>query len=373
MRVHNEVTALSGTARCHVVAPRAKGQPFFETMGEAKVYRYPNIAAESLKSLILEYLISWLFICACVTFITVTKRIKIIHVANPPDFIIPSLAWLKLFAIRFVYDLHDISTETFKAKVTGNSPVCRLIVLLLDTLEALSLNLADLVVATNETILARARAKIPSKFSVVVRTSNRRIYKTTGEIKRRVPDGIVCLGYFGVIANDAAAGLENIFTLARVLESNRQPFKISIVGSGPGLPVIRKLALVAGLIDSVEFHGFVPLPKAFELIEQFDFGVVTWGDLPKNHMHTAMKIMDYMCCGVPVCSLNLREQLNSTSGIGIHGNSFEELGNKIYRVYKDEQRFEDLRRRTLAHFNDVLCWELQEKKLLSGYAALSSG
>jgi hypothetical protein len=117
-------------------------------------------------------------------------------------------------------------------------------------------------------------------------------------------------------------------------------------------------------------HGFVRLPEAFDVIKQFDFGLVTWGDLPKNHLHTAMKVMDYMCCGVPVCSLRLKEQLASTQNVGIHGDTFEEIAQGMANIYRDEHEYEQLRQKTLRHFNEVLSWELQERSLLDAYAAL---
>ena len=53
-----------------------------------------------------------------------------------------------------------------------------------------------------------------------------------------------------------------------------------------------------------------------------------------------MKIMDYMCCAVPVCSLPLKEQVYSTQGIAIHANTFEGIARKIAEVYKEVNEYE---------------------------------
>jgi len=84
-----------------------------------------------------------------------------------------------------------------------------------------------------------------------------------------------------------------------------------------------------------------------------------------------MKVMDYMCCGVPVCSLNLKEQLISTRGIGIHKETFEDIANEIIIIYGNKDVYAALREKTLKHFNENLCWELQQKKLIECYFNLT--
>ena len=241
---------------------------------------------------------------------------------------------------------------------------------LLELSESLSIRAADLTIATNDSIAARIARKFPQKRVVVVRNSNAIVYESLDEIEKPDPDGVLHIGYFGVLANDAAAGLDNILLMAASLNRLAVPFRFSIVGSGPGLPDLKQMVKEAGLEGRFRYHGFVAMPAALDLIKTFDFGLVSWGDLPKNHLHTAMKVMDYMCCAVPVCSLYLDEQLKSTAGIGIHAADFEAITRSMVRVYHQADEYEDLRRKTLRHFNDVLCWELQESKLVQAYRDL---
>ena len=152
----------------------------------------------------------------------------------------------------------------------------------------------------------------------MVRNSNAIRFRSLAEVNKRKADGLLNVGYFGVLADDEAAGLKNFFTIAEALARGPLSFEISIVGDGPGLSRLRTQIKEKGLERHFRIHGYVQLPDAFELIKNFDFGVVTWGYLAKNHMHTAMKVMDYMCCAVPVCSLRLKEQVRSTQNIGIH-------------------------------------------------------
>ena len=43
---------------------------------------------------------------------------------------------------------------------------------------------------------------------------------------------------------------------------------------------------------------------------------------------------------------------------------------EIIKIYNDKELYEDLRKRTLAQFNENLCWEKQEMILLEGYRDL---
>jgi glycosyltransferase involved in cell wall biosynthesis len=322
----------------------------------------------------LEYLNALFWISALVPLIVVTQRIKIVHVANPPDFIIPAIAWLKLLGTKLIYDMHDLSVETFKGKaLSKRSHLARPILRLLSAFERASIALSDLTITTNSSIREYVKTVGAKKPVYVVRNSHSVRYHNTSQIAKSPRSGVMKLGYFGILSDDQAAGVENFLVLAEALTRANVPYRLSVIGGGPGLERLRRMTAQRGMRTKFEFHGFVPLPAAFELIKEFDYGLVTWGDLPKNHLHTAMKVMDYMACAVPVCSLRLREQVASTGGIGIHQDSFEQMAAEMIRVYRAEPEYELLRESTLRHFNGVLAWELQRSSLLTAYRRVLEG
>lgn len=367
-RVFNECTSLSRTHRCLVLAPRASEQALHERVGPIECVRYPWFEGTTLRTLVLEY--AWALLCIglLVPAMVLWRRVRIIHVANPPDLIIPSLAWLKLFGVKFVFDAHDLSTETYKGK-GGRDP--GLMMAILSFLEKVSIHLSDLTIATNESIQRRILERSPRKPNCVVRNSHRVLFKDLDDVGKPVSDGVLHVGYFGILANDKAAGLENIVEVARTLAANGIRFRVSIVGAGAGLPALRDAVRVAGLAEHFLFRGFIAIPQAYQVIKSFDFGLVSWGDITKNHLHTAMKVMDFMCCAVPVCSLPLTEQLRSTGGIGVHESDFPSLALRMADVYRSRTDYEALRAATLKRFNEDLCWELQEARLHTAYRHLS--
>lgn len=370
-RVLNECQSLAKTYRCFALAPRAAGEKFIEQVDSVRCYRFPHFESDSVGLLLLEYAIAAFWMAILVPWIVLRHRIRVIHVANPPDFIIPLVYWTRLFGTRIVFDVHDLSVETFKGKSASRTLVGRVLLRGLTLCASLSARFADAIVTTNQSIAELVSLSASSKRIAVVRNSNPVRYREITEIDKSVTPGVINVGYFGVLGNDEAAGLDNLIVLARRLQYRQASFRVSIVGSGPGLDYLTNAVERAGVGRHFVFHGYIQLPAAFELIKNFDFGVVSWGYLAKNHLHTAMKVMDYMCCAVPVCSLNLTEQLRSTGGIGIHEDDFEKLADAMLVCHSDRARYQELRRRTLERFNTKLSWEYQEQALKDVYAGLN--
>ena len=373
MRVYNECSSVSRHHACFVLAPRQKGESFVATIDSVKCFRYPHFEAHSTKWLPLEYAIAAFWITLLVPLIALVNRVNVIHVANPPDFVIPLVAWLKLLRVRVIYDVHDLAVATFAGKFVRPAFLVPFLQVALEQLERLSIRLADVVITTNASIESHVKERSRAKTrTYVVRNSNPVVFSNLSEVPKARAFGTspIVIGYFGLLAGDAAAGLENFLRVAEALARKGVDFKFSIVGAGSGVPRLREMIAARKLQDRFQFFGFVPIPAAFELLKDFDFGLVTWGDLPKNHLHTAMKVMDYMCCAVPVCSLRLREQIKSTGGIGVHADSFDEIAERIAALRDNPADYERLRQQSLQRFNEALAWPMQERNLLGAYREL---
>ena len=368
-RVYRECRAVAAERLSYVLAPRARGQRYTEQVDGIRCYRYPAFHAPSTLLIPVEYLLALITLALVIPLIVFVKRVAVVHTANPPDFIIPAVAWLKLFGVKLVYDVHDVSEETLRGKFADEGLVFHVCATLIRWLERVSVSLSDLVIATNNSISSRVTGLSPRKRIVVVRNSNPLIYSKLDEIAKAGTTDLN-VGYFGVLANDSAAGLGNIVSLAETLERQGVDFTMTIVGDGPGLPSLQSLVEAASLNRRFNFKGFIGLPQAYDAIRNFDFGIVSWPDTPKCHLHTAMKIMDYMCCAVPVCSLRLTEQMYSTNGVGIHADSFEAMAKEMVEIYRNPLEYQALRRNSLERFNTALKWEIQEARLRAEYKRL---
>src|SRR5207237_9089301 len=80
---------------------------------------------------------------------------KVIHLCNPPDLLF-LVAWpFKLLGVRVIYDVHDLWPEMFEAKFNGRAWLYRLVRLA----ERLTYAIADVVIATNDSVRAAALSR----------------------------------------------------------------------------------------------------------------------------------------------------------------------------------------------------------------------
>ena len=374
IRVYNECSTLANTDkyRCFVFAPRnnKNKEKFFEIVdGNIRCFRYPHYEAISSLGLFLEYLNAFFWNAILIPVIVFFLKIDVVHVANPPDFILPSIFWLKFFNTKFVFDQHDLSLEHFKVKERKENIVSKLILFILFLLEKFTIKLSDLSIATNTSIEKYEKEIDKNAVTIVIRNSNKIQYQKIEDIPKK-ENKKLHLGYFGFLGSDRAAGVENLKNIAQFLKDRNIEFTFSIIGIGPGIDLLKKLLAEGNLEKYFIFYGWLHVNEAFDKIINFDFGILPWIQCERNNLHTAMKLIDYMCCGVPVCSLKLKEQLITTNEIGIHTDSFVDMAKKIVEVYHDKNRYDKLREETLNHFNKYLCWEIQAKKLIKAYDIL---
>ena len=297
------------------------------------------------------------------------KKIDVVHVANPPDFLLPSIFWLKFFNIKFVFDQHDISIIHFNSKIEKSNLFINITSKILLYFEKLSIALADLIIAPNTTCRDYEKSIKKDITSIVIRNSNKTRYKKLEDIPKR-RNKKLNLGYIGFLGVDRAAGIENFKNIAQFIKDKNVDFIFSIIGVGPGINILKKLLAESNLAKYFNFYGWLNIKQAYDEIKNFDFGIVSLNYSRKGHYASSMKVMDYMCCGVPVCSLILKEQLITTNGIGIHTDSFVEMAKRIVEVYYNENKYNNLRKETLNRFNKYLCWEIQAKRLIKAYDVL---
>jgi len=371
MRVYNECMTLanSNKYKCYVIAPRQRKtkEKFIDIVdGKVKCFRYPSFDANNIGGLFFEYIIAAFFYVLLIPFVVLLYRINIIHVANPPDFILPLCAWTKLLGVKLIFDQHDLSIESFIIKVNSGK-FSLLLSNMLSLLEKLSYQLANIVIATNRSIEKYEKNRCRGVKTCVVRNSNQIQFKYLSYIPKK-ESAFLRLGYFGILGKES--GGENLVYLCDKLHKKSIDFKMIIIGDGPGMGNLKELVHKSNLVDKFFFNGFVDFSSAMSIIVNFDFGILPWINCKKHHMHTATKVMDYMCCGVPVCSLNLKEQLISAGNIGIFSDNFDEMVEEILKIYADKREYEKLRQHTLKYFNKKRAWEIENEKLKKCYRLL---
>src|SRR5207248_231603 len=84
-------------------------------------------------------------------YVALTEGFDVVHAHNPPDTLFVVGAFHKLFGKKFVFDHHDLCPELYRSRYkTGGGAIVRV----LQLFETLSVKLADVVIATNESYRA---------------------------------------------------------------------------------------------------------------------------------------------------------------------------------------------------------------------------
>ena len=117
----------------------------FSNIDGIEIHRFKNYLSNgSFIGFFLEYFISLIKIYYLSLFLSLKKKINVIHVANPPDFFWPLAIISKILRIKFIFDQHDLSPEMFNIRFSS-----RLVYRILTFNEKLTVALADSIITAN--------------------------------------------------------------------------------------------------------------------------------------------------------------------------------------------------------------------------------
>lgn len=294
--------------------------------------------------------------------------VDVIHACNPPDLFCLIAAPYRLRGVRFVFDQHDLSPETFRVQFDGRlMPVYWL----LRALEKMTYRLSDAVIATNASVraIARQRGPVPDERIFTVRTG-----PDFARLKRVPPDEalkggrphLVC--YLGVMGKQD--GVDYALRAAqRLLERRPGLARFAFIGDGDHAPALRTMARELGIQADVLFTGRV---SDAELVRYLSTADVCLSPDPANGLnefHTMNKTMDYMALGKPVVAFDLAETRTSADTAALYAtpNDVGEFAAQIERLLDDPALREQLGQEGRRRVVEALAWEHSIPSLLAAY------
>jgi len=267
------------------------------------------------------------------------ERFEVVHVCNPPDLLWLIGAWWKRRGVKVVYDHHDLCPELILAKSGCRAPeelpwLRRMIYQLSVWLERRSHQMADMVLATNESyaLIARERDGIDAERVIVVKTAPR-----TDELPAEPAGcgetcGVPRIGYVGVMARQD--GVDGLLRAVRILrEELGRVFQLVLIGDGPERTALERQAGELGLRDVVVFKGFLPRAEMQRELLQCVMGVTPDPSCPMNDASTMLKVLDYMACGLPQVAYDLPENRVSAGGAAVYAAAGDERGFAVLMAY----------------------------------------
>ena len=372
-RVWQEACALRDAGhKVTVICPQMRGYTQPEELLEGiQIYRHwISGEAGSLGGFITEYTTAlWgEFTCA----LKAWRRggFDIIHLCNPPDLLfLVALPFKLLGGVKVIFDVHDLWPEMFEAKFGRRG----LLYWAVRLAERCTLALADVVIATNQSVLSavKLRGKLRDDRAFVVRTAPSRM-NTTASLDASLRAGKPYLvGYIGVMGS--ADGVDYLVNAAAYIVKTRQRTDVQflLMGSGPEHADLLALRDRLGLQDHVSMPGRVSDEFLCRALRTIDLGVACDPINAYNDHCTMNKVLEYMAFAKPMVMFGTVEGRYSAGdgAVYVMENSAEKLGDAILALLDDAPRRQALGAAGHARLTQELNWERSVEQLLAAYQA----
>lgn len=373
-RVWREATALAEKGyHVTVICPRGKqyDRKKREVIDGISIYRCKIHEADSgLLSYMYEYgqaIVKMMLLSMVVFF---KEGFDVIQMCNPPDLLFLVALPYKLFGKRIIFDHHDLSPETYLAKVGTQKP--GLTHKILSVLERLTFAAADVVMSTNESYkqVAVSRGGQDQRNVVVVRNGpdlrRVRLVKANPDLKRGKKHLVFYIGTMG-----AQDGVDFLLRSVRHLvhSCGRADFHVLIMGGGTELEKVKRYASEFEIDSVVEFTGRVADEKVIEALSTADVCVCPDPHTQLNDISTMNKTLEYMAVGKPVVAYDLKETRVSAGEAALYAaaNDEKDFADKIAQLLDSEDLRRKLGRIGKERIEQGLSWEHSKKKLYMAY------
>ena len=308
---------------------------------------------------------------------SLTKRYKVVHVHNMPDFLVFSALLPRLRGAKVILDLHDPMPELFEA-LYGVAPG-HFASRMLRRIEKWSIGFADLVLTPNAAFkeLFVSRGCPEDKIEIVMNTPETEIFH---ERKAAVPAAGVRgvrpfkLMYHGVLVE--RHGMDLAVEAVAKLRARISGLELHFYGEETDyMKGIMLLVRERKLEDAVFFHGYKSLAEIAEAIAPIDLGLIPNRLNSFTRINLPTRIFEYLAMNKAVIAprtQGVQDYFKEDELVFFEPGDVEDLARKIEWVY----RHPDETRSILARGRKVYeehSWDLERgrftglvKRLLTG-------
>jgi glycosyltransferase involved in cell wall biosynthesis len=290
-----------------VFAMAQNGLPARETVEGVRVFRLPvsHRHGGGLPRTVLEYLGFAGLVAWAVTRPGVRRRYDVVHVNNPPDFLVFAAMVPKLLGARVILDIHDLSPEMFHQRFDGRrgAGVAERV---LRGVERLATRFADEVVTVHEPYRREliGRGVPQRKLTVVMNTVDERVLPEPVPAAARNGDGSFRVVYHGTVT--PLYGVELLVDAAAQVARDLPALRLEVYGAGDAVPSVRRRADEVGMTERLVLSGdFIAHPDMLRLVRGAAVGVIPNLPVRMNVHALPTKLFEYVTLGVPVVCADL--------------------------------------------------------------------
>lgn len=334
------------------------------------IYQYRSFfEGTSVFGLLLEYILSSFFIFLYAIKVYLRQSFHIVHLANPPDFLIVLFLFFKLLGVKIVFDHHDLCPELFIEKFNIKNLLYKMVLFF----EHLSYKFSDVIIATNNSVKRAGidRNKTDAEKIFVVRNGPDLSVVHSYSIKKDFRnEKKYLIGYVGKI--DKQDCLSKLVNSTEYIINNRKfkDFRVLIIGDGTDLQYLKSAVKDKKLGDYFIFYGAeYNKKKLFTLLSSVDVCVEPRRESEISSKSTSIKIMEYMALGKPIVQYYGTEGRFSAKGASLYIENNDEyaFGDAIIYLLNNEKKRKEMGEYGIKRVREFFQWDIQRKILLRIY------
>jgi glycosyltransferase involved in cell wall biosynthesis len=286
-----------------VVATRQRDELPEETVDGVRVIRLPvahTMGGDAVR-LLSEYARFLLLACTRLAGLARKRRYAIVHVHNPPDFLIAAALIPRMLGCRVIFDIHDLSADMFNMRFAGRRGA-RIADRLLRALERWATRTADGVITVHNAYAREliSRGVSPEKLTVIMNSVDEQALPApaspSDEEFRVVYHGTVTPHY----------GVDLVVEAVAQLEGRVPGIRLDVYGTGDSVPTARDRAAALGVAGRIHISDqFLPHAEVLNRIRSANVGVIPNRPTQLNRFALSSKLFEYVALGVPVVSADL--------------------------------------------------------------------
>jgi glycosyltransferase involved in cell wall biosynthesis len=342
-----------------------------ENLNGVNIFRVPLKRRRSGKLVyILQYAWFWLVSFFLLSFWSLKKRYKLVHVHNMPDFLVFTALVPRLLGAKIILDLHDPMPELFQS-IYGLREK-HFLVRWLKKMEKASIGFADLVLTPNIAFksLFTSRSCPPTKIQTVMNSPEAEIFESNKQVAKKgdlktVEEKTFSLMYHGLIVE--RHGLDLAVEAVAKLKAKIPGIQLHLYGEPTEyLEKIMTLAKRLNLEEAICFHGFKTLREIAQDISKTDLGLVPNRLSVFTAINFPTRIFEYLAMNKPVIvpsTQGIRDYFDDSEILFFEPNNANDLATKIEWAYQNPsellQVMENGRR-----VYEKNCWKLEQEKFL---------
>jgi glycosyltransferase involved in cell wall biosynthesis len=307
---------------------------------------------------------SWAFVL--VSLLHARRRYSVVYVHNMPNFLVFTGLLPKVSGAKIVLDVHDPAAELL-ADVRG----CHLppwFHRLVNAEELISMSFSDTLITVNESMRRRLSATSSRPVTVVMNLPDPRRFVPVKA--SHDSGGLEWIVYSGSIAH--RNGIDLVVRAVPLLADGFPSLRFRIVGEGPALDSVVRLAEDLEVADRIEFRSFVPHDQIPSLLSGATAGISPHRGGVFGSLVFSMKVAEYVALGLPViCSdiATMRYYFSDDELLFFEPESAEDLARAIRALLADPAAAVERAARSWKKL-DELDWPAQKETLVQTVEAL---